>query len=51
LFIWFVLFGWFEERKKPNEPDRPDQPVSPFICAFSINARLSSTIARVSRLQ
>ena len=24
---------------------------SPFICAFSFNARLSSTIARVSRLQ
>ena len=24
LFIWFVLFVWFEERKKPNEPDRPD---------------------------
>jgi len=26
-------------------------PHSPFICAFSFNARLSSTIARVSRLQ
>jgi hypothetical protein len=51
LFIWFVLFVWFEERKKPNEPDRPDQPVSPFNCAFSFNARLSSTIAKVSRAQ
>ena len=51
LFIWFVLFVWFEERKKPDEPDRPDQPVSLFISAFSFKARLSSTIAKVSRAQ
>jgi hypothetical protein len=51
LFIWFVLFVWFKGRKKPKEPDKPDQPVSLFICAFSFNARLSSTIAKVSRAQ
>jgi hypothetical protein len=51
LFIWFVLFVWFEERNKPNEPNRLDQPVLPYICAFSFNARLSSTIAKVSRAQ
>ena len=50
-FIWFVLLVWFEERKKPDEPDRSDQPVSLFISVFSFNARLSSTIAKVSRAQ
>src|ERR1041385_119160 len=47
-FVWLVSFAWFKERKKPDEPGTRDQPVSPFICAFSINARLSSTIAKVS---
>ncbi len=35
-FIWFVLlFGWFDDRKKPdkpnkpNEPDQPDEPNQP----------------------
>ena len=50
LFIWFVLFVWCEERNKPNEPDEPDQPVL-LISAFSFKARLSSTIAKVSRAQ
>src|SRR5205085_10914376 len=40
-----------QERKKPKDLDRPDQPVSLFTSVFSFNARLSSTIAKVSRAQ